>query len=83
MEIDIMKVMDVNGWKYSSDFINRINSYATYRDQVLKEHLYDPADILEQTADENILSEEEKKALQDLQQLMNTHSASYCRFIFL
>lgn len=85
MEVQIMQVIDIDGRQYSDDLMDKIAPFATYMDQVLWEHLYDPAGILEldgQEGTEPVFSSEEKNTLAELQQLMVKHNAAYCRFVF-
>jgi hypothetical protein len=64
MVVEITQVIDMDGRQFSDDLINKMLPFATYRDQFLKEHLYDPATILEldeQQETEPVFSSEEKE----------------------
>lgn len=78
--------LDVEGSTIPESFINKLRDTElfTYRDTVMKEHLYDIDNVLEHVQEnpEFLESNEEKRAFDKLYQIMVKAKATYFRFVF-
>lgn len=86
---DVHKWLDVGCDEVPNELLDKLERCIIYRDQALKEHMYNLMDIFDGD-NENEISEEWKEELtaediefiKELIELLTKHDAAYVRFVF-
>lgn len=79
---NIMKVADIPASELPEDFISFLSGLnATYRDQVLEEHLYSPDTLFEEEPESEPYPQDFAAMLSDLRQLLSNLDCAYFRLV--
>jgi len=77
-----MKVADIPASELSEDFISFLNNLkATYRDQVLGEHLYSPDTLFEEEPENDPYQNDFTAVLSELRNLLFKTDCAYFRLV--
>ena len=77
--------MDVEGSEFPEGLIKKLreNELFTYRDMILKEHIYSMDNVTDGLQEQGIrLTKEERSALKELKKLCSKNDSDYFRFVF-
>lgn len=76
------KFISIGYDRFPETLVQKLHGRETYKDQVLKEHLYGADDLIENFENEEItLTKEEEKFLQYLVDIQNKENAAYFRIV--
>lgn len=81
---NVLKIVDVEHSQIKSDTLDflRNETEPTYRDQVMKEHIYNMENIFEEYQEQPDGSPEVLAELEQLQKLCTKKNAGYVRIVF-
>lgn len=79
---EVNRWIDIGADRFPPSLIEKIQGCEIYKDQILKEHFYNPNNILEELnpeGEKSKLSKEEIKFLDYLNQILTKENAAYFR----
>lgn len=80
----VTKIADIDGNKIPKSLWTKLQGYPTYRDQLIKEHIFGPDDITDMIEYDRslVLTLDERVAFEQIKQHCRDLDCSYFRFVF-